>query len=277
MPKYSEVVRVATTNNFNCTDNEFRSLKIFEQPTRYLFINSNINTIRLPNLNNYPYKVVLTLNPDITFDMNDVLAKLSKIDPAKVAFVRIKYVPDNIPIKALIQTIKDHQYNIVLTLQRFNNKKTLAQYTDLKYYKHSCSRWRLNPTERKRVLALADSLAIHVCDRKDLGCQGCGLCSKLTIGYIASHIKSLNLSKSGICPYNCPDCYAKTMQRFLKAIEQPLIHYDYVHKNHKQSGRTVHIKEAQIAQESDQTRYGSSQHHNRRRRNHHHRYRTQSH
>jgi hypothetical protein len=32
------------------------------------------------------------------------------------------------------------------------------------------------------------------------------------------------------------------MQHFLRSINKPTIHYDWIHMNSKQSGRTEHIK-----------------------------------
>jgi hypothetical protein len=87
---------------------------------------------------------------------------------------------------------------------------------------------------------------IYICDQLNLGCGGCGLCSTLTTGQ-SLPIYTLNISSSGLCKYNCCDCYAKTMQHFLKQINMPVIHYNWIHMNHKQSGRTEHIRHAKKA------------------------------
>ena len=83
----------------------------------------------------------------------------------------------------------------------------------------------------------------YICDRKGLGCQGCGLCSLLVTGQKLP-IKSVNLSSSGLCPYNCPDCYAKTMQHFSKAMGHNPLAFDKIAANDKQAGHLKHIKNA---------------------------------
>jgi hypothetical protein len=69
-------------------------------------------------------------------------------------------------------------------------------------------------------------------------------CASLTCGSADVDIASLNLSSSGVCKFNCPSCYAKTMQRFLVACENNPIAYDVIKKNRKQSGKTKHILRA---------------------------------
>jgi hypothetical protein len=173
---------------------------------------------------------------------------IDKIDliKSKLAFVRVKYIPNDKQIFTLIGALLKRNIPVILTLQRFNGKASLLKYTDLSFYKFSCSRYRLNGQELEHILKVVDDFnklgfKIWVCDRKGEGCEGCGLCSKLTIGKDLK-ISSLNLSTSGICPYNCVDCYAKTMQRFSKAMGNKPIIYDTIRQNEKQAGRLEHIK-----------------------------------
>lgn len=242
---YKEVVRVAVNNNFNCTPAEYRQLTGFVQanPSKYFFVNSNIKTPRLLTLNNHPYKVVVTLNPDLIVRESEVL-KLYDLDKERVAFVRVKYIPGSQPIVDLIQELSEARYQTVITLQRFNSKRTLLQYASLKDYQFEHTRGRLHGEALSKIQTLADTTPrVNICDRQGLGCQGCGLCSKLTTGQDLP-LSSLNMSTSGLCGYNCPDCYAKTMQDFLRKIGHTVIKYDMIKQNEKQAGRTEHIKRA---------------------------------
>jgi len=246
--EYREVVRVAVANNFNCTEAEYRQLGeyVADNPSRYFFVYSNIKTPKLLTLNQHSHKAVITLNPDLTVQEH-LVKRLYEIEPGLVAYVRVKYLPDQTPIIELIDELSEQGYPTVITLQRFNGKRTLYKYTTKEHYRFSCSRYRLHGEALRKCLTIADTTPhTYVCDRKGLGCAGCGLCSKLVVGRELP-IKSLNLSSSGICKYSCPDCYAKTMQRFLSRIGMPLIRYDKVMRNSKQSGRTQHIKEARQA------------------------------
>ena len=94
-PTVSNVVRVGVSNNFNCTPAEFKQLNSMQaaHPGHLFFVNSNVNTPGLPRLNDHPYQAVITLNP--TLDITDkAIRKLYAVDRDKVAFVRVKYLPD---------------------------------------------------------------------------------------------------------------------------------------------------------------------------------------
>lgn len=241
---YNKVVRVAVNNNFNCTSLEYRHLDALskENPESYFFTNSNIKTPKLININNHDYKAVITINPDLVVQDN-MVRRLYDITSDKVAFVRVKYIPGWISILNLIERVS-LTHKVVLTMQRFNSIKSISQYVPdfRKYYTHSDNRFRLNEESFRHITSYTDTLKnVYICDRAGIGCEGCGLCSILTVGEDLP-IHSLNLSTSGLCKYNCPDCYAKTMQNFLKKTNRPEIHYDWIHKNSKQSGKTKHIK-----------------------------------
>lgn len=240
----NKVVRVAVNNNFNCTDAEFQQLDTFAAayPDTQFFINSNVKTKLLPNINKHPYKAVITLNPDLLID-DKLVKKLSKIDKDHIAFIRIKYIPGNPSILKLIKDISK-DLPVVITLQRFNSIRSVETFVPdfRKHYTHSNNRFRLTGDSLKPVEQLTKKKNIYICDKAGLGCGGCGLCSKLTTGKDLP-IFSMNLSSSGLCPFNCTDCYAKTMQHFLEKIGTNVIHYDWIHMNSKQSGRTKHIKD----------------------------------
>jgi hypothetical protein len=249
----TETVRIGVTNNFNCTAREWAQVDRFAKanPNKSFFVNSNIRTPKLATVAKHPYKVVITANPDLDIDEDIGVEKILntlKLIKKRVAFVRVKYIPNRTTIASLIGALLGAGYPVVLTLQRFNGKKTLLKYTGLSYYKFSCSRYRLNGPALDSVVSLVkdfhdNGFPIYICDIKGEGCGGCGLCSKLTTGKDLK-ISSLNLSTSGICPYNCCDCYAKTMQKFSKAMGNKPIIYDVIRQNDKQSGRLEHIKQA---------------------------------
>jgi hypothetical protein len=131
----------------------------------------------------------------------------------------------------------------VITLQRFNGKNSIVRFVPeyREHYVFSHNRFRLFGDSLGDVKELAMFDNIYICDEKGLGCGGCGLCSTLVTGK-SLPIFTLNLSSSGMCPFNCVDCYAKTMQHFLSKIGVTKIHYDWIHMNKKQSGHTKHIR-----------------------------------
>jgi hypothetical protein len=250
--KITNVVRAGVTNNFNCTAREWAQLDFFAttHPDKAFFVNSNIRTPKLATVAKHPYKVVVTANPDLGIDEDIGIEKIMntlKGIKKKVAFVRVKYIPNRMTIYTLIGALLGEGYPIVLTMQRFNGKKSLLKYTALSHYKFSCSRYRLNGPALDHIVSTVKDFhnagfPIYICDIKGEGCGGCGLCSKLTTGKDLK-ISSLNLSTSGVCPYNCPDCYAKTMQKFARAMNNKPIIYDVIRQNDKQSGRLEHIKQ----------------------------------
>jgi hypothetical protein len=218
-----------------------------KNPNDTFFINSNINTPALTTVNKHPYKVVVTANPNITgtpADLNKIMQKFITIKD-HIAFVRVKFVPGIPFFIELLAMLLAVNIPVVITLQRFNSLESLSRFTDRKYYQHSCSRFRLAGPMLKAITQLVTRYRnrVWICDQKGLGCSGCGLCSKLTTGK-SYKVYSLNLSSSGICPYNCPDCYAKTMQNFSRKMGHNPLVYNKIQQNKKQSGRTAHIKEA---------------------------------
>ncbi len=245
MSDLTHVVRVGVSANFNCTQAEFDQLDGFQQvyPNKFFFINANIRTPALGAINDHPYPAVLTVNPDLVVD-RDLVERLYRIEPSKIPFVRVKWLPFDEPIRELALDLSMHGYNVVLTLQRWNGKKNLQKYTLQEWYKYSCSRFRMCGMALMAVHVFCDDNArMYICDRENVGCGGCGLCSSLPTGEVLP-LASLNLSTSGLCPNDCPDCYAKTLQKFLVKTKHSPIRYDLVKQNHKQAGLTRHIRRA---------------------------------
>jgi len=245
------LVRVASSNNFNCTPKEWAQLKKFAQnhPDKEFFINSNILTPRLLDARKHPYKLVITANPGLTMPtglhshlMNRLLSLKDKI-----SFIRVKYLPETPAITGLIRVLLGLGFPIVLTLQRFNSKRTLDQYTSREHYKFSCSRFRLAGKALRHVTRMVsdcrrEGYPLYICDQAGKGCLVCKLCSTLTTGRRDLKITSLNLSSSGLCRFNCPDCYSKTMQHFSVAMGHKPMTFDTIHQNDKQAGRLAHQK-----------------------------------
>jgi hypothetical protein len=246
---YKQVVRVATNNNFNCTDKEWAQLHEFSRkyPTSFFFVNSNVYTPHLEIIPYESYKAVVTVNPDLKIEKKwlDKALNLAR----SIAFIRIKWLPHADTIRLATTQLLMTGMNVVITLQRFNSFKSLEKYvgkTSVKDYIFECSRYRLHGPALAEIEEYVDvharlGMGVYICDRKGLGCQECKLCSKLTTGGLDLPIKSLNLSTSGICPYHCPDCYAKTMQHFTTGCGNSAIAYDEIKANRKQAGHTAHI------------------------------------
>jgi len=238
-----DVVRVGVTNNFNCSCQEFKQVDGFaaKYPDKFFFINSNIRTPKLSQIANHPYKAVVTVNPELTVDPK-MVQKLYGLPKDLIAFVRVKYLPEHPEINVLIKELSRKGYKVVVTLQRFRRKDTLVKFTTFEHYELSYGFFRLADKALKDVCKLVDSLKnVYICDRKGVGCQGCGLCATLTMG-TAGVMKSLNLSTSGICKFNCPDCFAKIGQKRAIGMGGRPILFDVVMKNGKQAGKTLHIK-----------------------------------
>ena len=242
--KKSCVVRVAVSNNFNCTEREFGQLDAIasEHPDKVFFVNCNARTPRLRSLLDHPYKAVVTLNPDLTVDTRVVERGLAVAKA--VAFYRVKWLPGNPAIVGLAIEAAG-KAPVVITSQRFISRRCLERYTEAKHYKLECARFRLHGEALRDLQEFVDKMPtahkLYLCDRKGVGCMGCGLCATLN-GHKGLPIKSLNLSTSGVCPYACPDCYAKAMQKFLVATGKRPMEYDVIKGNKKQLGRTKHIQ-----------------------------------
>ena len=223
------IVRVATMANFNDTAKEFAQLNSIANNSEHkFFINSNIKSINKKTahrINNNSYPIVITFNPDLTVNWK-YLDRLAYINPDKIAFIRVKYLPNNADIAKAIKLLSK-QFKIVLTVMRFKSPITLDKYTEKKYYQWEKSYYRL-----KAEYTPAKPRNVYICDEKHTGCTECGQCSKLT--YNSTELTAeINLSSSGTCKFDCPDCYAK---QCLKQ-SQGKIKYDTIKRNQKMKGK----------------------------------------
>ena len=230
--KKQPVIRVGTLTNFNCSQAEFDQLK-YGHHNKDCFINTNIRSIndetaKRINENNYP--VVVTINPDIDIIPIDVyLDRLAKIDKSKVAFVRLKYIP-TMEHYLLYDHIFNMGYRVVITPMRFRRKETFKKYIPIELqhkYEYKNTFYRLIDSEISKL----DHM--RICDRSGKGCPDCNFCSLLTFGRIAD-IYSLDLSTSGKCKYNCPDCFAKLS---LARAKNQTPTFDTIKRNRKQRGK----------------------------------------
>jgi len=216
-----QVLRVATFNNFNFTTPEFLQLdEILDRYPEYdVFVNSNSKAKVRGG-----YRAFLCVNPDL----NEFIEPRGDLELIKA--VRVKYVADAKPVvgKAFNKCVKwayKHEIPILITYMRFRKRETLQRFTkgNPGYYS-----WQKNYF-RQTIRKTFDLDLFHYCDIMEKGCPSCKNCAKIPFGYKDADIFSLNLSSSGSCPYNCPDCYVQTF-KWVK------ISYDKILQNTKQLG-----------------------------------------
>jgi len=214
------VIRIATMNNFNCTAAEYKHAALYGNRA---FVNSNIKCINARtagNVNSHDHKIVLTINPDVIM-RPAYLEKLQLISREKVAFIRLKYCPGHGHVKLYGQLVS-MGYNVVITMMRFRSRKMLDKYVEEQYrdrYTFKKGYFRIDPDTLPKMFK-------YICDRSGKGCGDCYNCSILTVGH-KDLIYGINLSTSGPCPYNCPDCYAKNIISYRGAK------YDQLKQNSK--------------------------------------------
>jgi hypothetical protein len=145
---------------------------------------------------------------------------------------------------------------------RFKSKKTLSKYTGIKLsgnakkdkeaieaFGYIYNKGYYRPTKKTQTeltefakFYSVDTMAL--CDAKGTGCPDCGNCASLNGFAKETPVASLNLSvsgikdengKQGLCPFNCPDCWAK----IVTYGKSPSC--DTVKANRKQKGELNHI------------------------------------
>lgn len=226
-----KVLRVDTFTNFNYTDKEFAQLDKIqcEHPEYKIFVNSNSH-VELRG----DYPAIVCINPGI----DTFIPPRGKLDIIKA--VRIKYVAN--PTDKVRAAFNDavtwayaHNVPILITYMRFRSTETLKRYTrDGSHYK-----WQKN-YYRQLARKTFDLAQFHYCDLNEQGCPSCMNCAKLTFGISDAKLLSTNLSSSGSCKFNCPDCFVNTFLKCRTNIGH--IAFDKIASNIKQQGHDRYIK-----------------------------------
>jgi hypothetical protein len=230
-----KVLRVATFANFNFTDKEFEQLDDIseDRPEYRTFVNTN----SYPKLRG-KYPAIVTINPALKFVP-------PKGDTDIIKAVRVKYIADARPeveqeFNKSVNWAYKKDIPILVTYMRFKKLSTLKKYT--RTYGKQNSHYKWEGSYYRQVVKKTWELDLfNYCDLKDKGCPSCGNCAKLPFGIPKAKFYSINLSSSGKCPYNCPDCFAKYLQNWGGLC------YDRIIQNSKQEGHDPFHKDfAQI-------------------------------
>jgi len=220
--KNQVVIRVGEKNNFNQTNAEFKALEQFKDKG-LIFVNSNGFT---PIKANYPS--IVTINPYMTFQ--PLTGDLSNVKAVRLKMFETYKQEYCDSLFRCIEFCVKNNLPILITYMRFRSTKNVVEYVGdnyKSYYKWEKNYFRPSAHTKKilfqevartvRILK-GNVKLIHECDSKGQGCPACGNCYKLTYGLENAEIKALNLSisgiadkngKQGLCPFKCPDCFAK--------------------------------------------------------------------
>ena len=218
-----KVLRVDTFTNFNYSEIEFKQLEKIskDHPGYKVFVNSN-SFVEIKG----DIPAVVTINPHL------VKFVKPKGNIGMIKACRIKYVSD--PTDDVRQAFNEsvewcmaNKKPILITYMRFRDEQTLKQYTR----SHFNYIWAKNYF-RQKIKKTWDLDCFNYCDKGELGCPSCMNCSKLTYG-VDAEIYSINLSSSGMCKYNCPSCYVKTITQW----HHGQICMDKIMQNCKQVGK----------------------------------------
>jgi len=161
-----------------------------------------------------------------------------------VATVRVKYVHSargKEALEACFEYCAENGFIPLITLFRMKKRASRDRFVDeasRKHYSWSHNFFRLTPSGMRSAVrylkarARAHGLDVKFCDKSGGGCPACGNCSKLTFGEELP-VYEVNLSSSGHCPFNCPDCFAK----MLITKNGGRIGFDRVKMNSKMKGK----------------------------------------
>lgn len=222
------ILRVGVLNNFNFSKKEMKQLEGYKGMN--IFVNSNSFTKIKRGV-----KSIVTINPYMSFYMS------SHSEIEDVSAFRIKVVGN------AKQVYKDEETKCLnyceltgkpalITFMRFISKESMNKYSDTPdnyvfkkgyyYYKHDLKVKLINKLKKTW------GKMIKVCDLEEKGCPNCMNCSKLTFNTTTEPIYGINLSSSGYCPYNCPDCFAKR----LITLNKNRLSFDILKQNNKMKG-----------------------------------------
>jgi len=216
------VIRVGEKNNFNQTEKEFAALAKYENKGK-IFVNSNSFTAidsRLPS--------IVTINPYMKFE--PIKGDLSNIKAVRIKAFSTDIHEMMVEQEKCIAFCVEKNLPILLTYMRYRSKKTALEFSGENFknwYSWEKNYFRINDEWKKDLYEWyvtettfnnGNIELLSECDSKGLGCPSCGNCHKLTYGIENAEIKALNLSisgiedkhgKKGLCPFSCPDCFAK--------------------------------------------------------------------
>ena len=231
--KPTEVLRVAVSNNFNFTPQEFDALKSFDKPGRGIFVNSNAFLSIKSALPSF-----ITINPYL-----EPVKLRGDISTVKALRVKVWHEDGKLARAAekALRYARMTKIPVLLTFQRFSSTAEKALYTgDGSGYLFDAGYFRPDKATQKALIAAAKAVIgtkIYVCDEKGHGCPTCQNCARLSYGAPSAEISGLNLSASGACKFKCPSCFAKRNA----ARAGGKIAFDRILKNKKQKGLTTHI------------------------------------
>lgn len=214
------IIRVGEKNNFNQTKKEFKELEKYQDKGN-IFVNSNAFTTIKPL-----YPSIVTINPYMEFI--PLKGDLSNVKAVRLKVFRSSIQKYQIELIKCIEFCQKNNLKILLTYMRYRSKKTVIKYSGEDFKKLGYE-WKGNyyrPNHETKtflynyVLKSTPKKLVYQCDSKGKGCPDCMNCTYLTYGTKKAQIKALNLSisgikdkagKRGICPYKCPDCFAKVV------------------------------------------------------------------
>lgn len=210
-------VRVGVMTNYNHTGKELRALDEWRTkfPENRFFVNTNSHCPL-----SAPCPTIVTVNPDLNTFVPP------RGDLSYLRAVRIKTVSGaNVLVRSAIHyaitwALKNN-IKILFTPMRFKSKRTLNAYV-LYTNKYQWIKNYFRPVVDD-YLSLVDDIKIFKCDAKGLGCPSCLNCVKLTFPddnpspSTVDKLYILDLSASGPCKFNCPDCFVKNL-KYVKNI-----------------------------------------------------------
>ena len=207
------IVRVGEKNNFNQTSAEFKELDKYKNKGS-IFVNSNSFT---KIKSDYPSFV--TINPYLVF--HEPKGDLSNV---KAFRIKLWQTMDDYYCQEQIKALKfanKLKTPVLITFMRFRSKLNRDKFKATENYVFDHNYFRPNKETQNWIVSFARMYAkdVKICDANGTGCVDCLNCTKLSYGIDSDvTIKALNLSisgvkdrhgKRGLCPYKCPDCYAK--------------------------------------------------------------------
>lgn len=233
-----KIIRCATFANFNFSNEEISQLWGY-MPKGKVFVNSN----SFPEIKSC-FPSIVTINPYMKFQ--EPRGDLSNVKAFRIkAFVSFDEALHENLFKC-IEFANACGVKVLLTYMRFRSKITLQEFVGDKgaeLYKFTGGWYRPIQHTRDSLKGMFERLTtpgnLLVCDEKQEGCPSCNNCTRAVFGeeFVDSDIYSLNLSTSGCCIYNCPDCFSKRLLAFTKSGHAE---YDKLKMNRKQKGLTSH-------------------------------------